>query len=117
MPLVNCWVPLGTSPGEPQSTTAGISNDMYALIINYLSNAVAAFPAVNELTLADCCVVVISVSMTHWFPHCTSLTSQFLRSPEVVSKVAGVVGCGQVCGDRVAQLSVEESRRSAAVTD
>ena len=61
--------------------------------------------------------MVNTVMTIHIAPLETGLAGQFVWSPEVVSKVAGVVGCGQVCGDRVAQLSVEESRRSAAVTD
>ena len=73
--------------------------------------------AVNEHTLADCGVVVISVSVACRCPHFISFTSQFTWSPEVVSDVAGVVGCGQVCGGCVAQLSIGEGWRRAAVTD
>ena len=47
----------------------------------------------------------------------TGLAGQFTWSPEVVSDVAGVVGCGQVCGGCVAQLSIGEGWRRAAVTD
>ena len=121
MPLVNSMFPLDTLPGEPQSTTARVCNDMNVLRINFRGTfqtlCIVVFPAADILTLAHCCIVVISVSVTRRCPHFVSFTSQFIWSPEVVSNVTGVIGCGQVCGACKAHLSIEESWRRAAVTD
>ena len=35
MPLVNSELPLATSPGEPQSTTAGVSKQDNSMVILY----------------------------------------------------------------------------------